>query len=99
MVRHSSAAPSSRTRCEPAPTSLCSAGARPALDLFPDLVKLTGDRDNSDYGSLSTGRWDAVVDLSGYVVRHVDQAMDALDGRVGRYLFVSSHAVYSDVPD
>ena len=66
-------------------------------DLFPDLVKLTGDRDNSDYGSLSTGRWDAVVDLSGYVVRHVDQAMDALDGRVGRYLFVSSHAVYSDV--
>jgi nucleoside-diphosphate-sugar epimerase len=64
-------------------------------DLFPDLVKLTGDRDNSDYASLSTGRWDAVVDLSGYVVRHVDQAMDALDGRVGRYLFVSSHAVYS----
>jgi nucleoside-diphosphate-sugar epimerase len=64
-------------------------------DLFGDLVKLVGDRDNADYAALSNGTWDAVVDLSGYVVRHVDQAMDALDGRVGRYLFVSSHAVYS----
>jgi nucleoside-diphosphate-sugar epimerase len=64
-------------------------------DLFGDLVKLVGDRDNADYAALSNGTWDAVVDLSGYVVRHVGQAMDALDGRVGRYLFVSSHAVYS----
>lgn len=64
-------------------------------ELFPDLTRLIGDRDNADYAALSTGSWDAVVDLSGYVVRHVDQSMDALDGRVGRYLFVSSHAVYS----
>ena len=65
-------------------------------DLFPDLIRLTGDRDNDDYAALreAGGRWDAVVDCSGYVVRHVDQAMDALDGRVGRYLFISSHAVY-----
>lgn len=66
-------------------------------DLFPDLTRLIGDRDNADYAALRDAAvgWDAVVDLSGYVVRHVDQAMDALDGRVGRYLFVSSHAVYS----
>jgi 2'-hydroxyisoflavone reductase len=35
-----------------------------------------------------------VVDASGYVPRHVDQAMDALGERAGRYLFISSHAVY-----
>jgi 2'-hydroxyisoflavone reductase len=35
-----------------------------------------------------------VVDVSGYVPRHVGQAMDALGGRAGRYLFISSHAVY-----
>lgn len=68
-------------------------------ELFPDLVKLVGDRDRGDYDALrgadAPDRWDAVVDCSGYVVRHVDQAMDALDGRVGRYLFISSHAVYS----
>src|SRR5712691_3641193 len=68
-------------------------------DLFPDLVKLIGDRDSGDYAALRDdsrdSRWDAVVDCSGYVVRHVDQAMDALEHRVGRYLFISSHAVYS----
>ena len=34
------------------------------------------------------------MDVSGYVPRHVGQAMDALGDRVGRYLFISSHAVY-----
>ena len=62
--------------------------------LFPGLTRLTGDRDTGDYTALGAGRWDAVVDVSGYVPRHVGQAMDALDGRAGRYLFISSHAVY-----
>jgi 2'-hydroxyisoflavone reductase len=63
-------------------------------DLFPDLVRLIGDRDTGDYAALRDGRWDAVVDVSGYVPRHVGQAMDALGDRAGRYLFISSHAVY-----
>jgi 2'-hydroxyisoflavone reductase len=62
--------------------------------LFPAAARLLGDRDTGDYESLRTGTWDAVVDVSGYVPRHVGQAMDALAGRVGRYLFISSHAVY-----
>ena len=66
-----------------------------APDLFPDLTRLTGDRDAGDYAALGTGSWDAVVDVSGYVPRHVGQAMDALDERAGRYLFISSHAVYT----
>ena len=65
-----------------------------AADLFPDLTRLTGDRDTGDYAALGTGSWDAVVDVSGYVPRHVGQAMDALGERAGRYLFISSHAVY-----
>ena len=64
------------------------------LNLFPEVARLIGDRDSGDYEALRAGRWDAVVDVSGYVPRHVDQAMDALGGRAGRYLFVSSHAVY-----
>jgi nucleoside-diphosphate-sugar epimerase len=63
-------------------------------DLFPELTRLAGDRDTGDYAALRPGSWDAVVDVSGYVPRHVGQAMDALDGRAGRYLFISSHAVY-----
>ena len=63
-------------------------------DLFPGVARLTGDRDTGDYAALGPGRWDAVVDTSGYVPRHVGQAMDALGDRPGRYLFISSHAVY-----
>jgi 2'-hydroxyisoflavone reductase len=62
--------------------------------LFPGLTRLTGDRDTGDYAALGEGSWDAVVDCSGYVPRHVGQAMDALGERAGRYLFISSHAVY-----
>jgi len=62
--------------------------------LFPELVRLIGDRDTGEYGALRDSGWDAVVDVSGYVPRHVGQAMDALGERVGRYLFISSHAVY-----
>ena len=63
-------------------------------DLFGDLTRLSGDRDTGDYAALGAGSWDAVVDASGYVPRHVDQAVDALGERAGRYLFISSHAVY-----
>ncbi|WP_240677419.1 NAD-dependent epimerase/dehydratase family protein [Actinacidiphila soli] len=63
-------------------------------DLFPELAHLIGDRDTGDYTALRNGNWDAVVDVSGYLPRHVGQAMDALGDRVGRYLFISSHAVY-----
>ena len=63
-------------------------------DLFGSLTRLIGDRDTGDYAALGAGSWDAVVDASGYVPRHVDQAMDALGERAGRYLFISSQAVY-----
>jgi nucleoside-diphosphate-sugar epimerase len=62
--------------------------------LFPEVTRLIGDRDTGDYTALRGGSWDAVVDVSGYVPRHVGQAMDALGDRAGRYLFISSHAVY-----
>jgi len=63
--------------------------------VFPAVPRLIGDRDTGDYAALR-GRtsWDAVVDVSGYLARHVGGAMDALGDRAGRYLFVSSHAVF-----
>jgi 2'-hydroxyisoflavone reductase len=67
---------------------------RTGTDLFPVAARRLGDRDTGDYAALRHGEWDAVVDVSGYVPRHVGQAMDVLGDRVDRYLFVSSHAVY-----
>ncbi|GAA1667728.1 SDR family oxidoreductase [Kribbella yunnanensis] len=64
-----------------------------------EVVQLVGDREAGDYGALRSGEWDAVVDLSGYQTKQVDEAMDVLGDRVGRYVFVSSHAVYvRDLP-
>ena len=53
--------------------------------LFPQASRLTGDRDTPDYNALSASRdeWDAVVDTTGYLPRHVNPAMDVLGDRVG----------------
>lgn len=67
---------------------------RTGADLFPGVERRTGDRENGDYAALTDGSWDAVVDVSAYVPRHVGQAADALSGRTGRYLFVSTGSVY-----
>jgi 2'-hydroxyisoflavone reductase len=67
--------------------------------LSAEVTQLIGDRDAGDYSALRTGEWDAVVDTSGFRTRDVDQAMDVLGDRVGRYVFISSHAVYvRDLP-
>lgn len=67
---------------------------RTGTDLFPTVERLTGDRATGDYASLAEGTWDAVVDVSGYIPRHVKQAPDALGDRAGRYLFISTGSVY-----
>lgn len=67
---------------------------RTGTDLFPDVARLVGDRASGDYAALQGSDWDAVLDVSGYVPRHVAQAADALAGSTGRYLFISTGSVY-----
>ena len=67
---------------------------RTGAELFPGVERRTGDRDTGDYASLSGGSWDAVVDVSAYVPRHVQQAAHALRATTGRYLFISTGSVY-----
>ncbi len=62
--------------------------------LFPQAEHRYGDRSTGDYTSLANGRWDATVDVSGYLPRHVDEALTALSDRQGHYVFVSSVAAY-----
>ncbi len=63
-------------------------------ELFDQVERLTGDRNTGQYAALAARSWDAVVDVSGYVPRHVREASDALAGRGGRYLFISTGSVY-----
>lgn len=54
----------------------------------------TGDR-RADLAPLDHGTWDAVVDTCGYLPAEVRALAARLQGRVGRYLFVSSQSVYA----
>ncbi|GAA1959996.1 NAD-dependent epimerase/dehydratase family protein [Kitasatospora viridis] len=75
--------------------------------LFPEVETVIGDRtaDLSDLSDLSTpanpggptGRhWDAVIDVAGYLPEVVARSVNALRGRVDRYLFISSLSVLAD---
>ncbi|WP_327064439.1 SDR family oxidoreductase [Kitasatospora sp. NBC_01302] len=63
--------------------------------LFPGVETVIGDR-TGDLSALSHRRWDAVVDVAGYDPQVVGLSVDALRGRVGRYVFVSSLSVLAD---
>ncbi len=67
---------------------------RTAPDLFPGVEALIGDRDGQ-LGALEGRTWDAVIDNSGYVPRHVRDSVALLQDSVGRYLFTSTGSVYS----
>lgn len=56
--------------------------------------RLKGDRDG-DLDALRGREWDAVIDNSGYVPRHVRLSAELLAPRVGRYLFISTISVYA----
>ena len=62
--------------------------------LLPGTEKLKGDRDG-DLDALKGRPWDAVIDNSGYVPRHVRLSAELLAPLAGRYLFISTISVYA----
>lgn len=64
-------------------------------DLFPDLTTYVGDR-NNDLDALQGGKWDVVIDNSGYVPRHVADSARLLAPAASHYIFISSISVYAD---
>lgn len=69
-------------------------------ELFPAAEKLTGDR-AADLSALHRRRWDAVIDVNGYVPRHVRESATLLADSVDQYTFISTISVYArmDVPN
>jgi 2'-hydroxyisoflavone reductase len=78
-------------------------GSNPGM--FGDVVEeLIGNRDHKIDNGLAVlegdRSWDVVIDNSGYVPRHVRDSAELLKGRCGRYLYISTVAVYDfDVAD
>lgn len=67
--------------------------------LFPEqyegIENLIGDR-NGDISALEGGRWDAVIDDSGYTPDAVRATARLLRDAVGHYVFTSTRGVYAD---
>lgn len=68
-------------------------------DFLPQIDRLIGDRDGVSNGGLKAllgQRFDAVVDTSGYVPRHVRSSAELLAKQSPHYLFISTVSVYRD---
>lgn len=63
-------------------------------DLFPAATHLTGDRDE-DLSALDGRDFDATIDTCAFFPRQVRSLAAALDGRGGRYVYISSVSAYS----
>src|SRR5687768_9430971 len=64
-------------------------------DRYTQVERIKGDR-NGEIDGLKGREWDAVIDNSGYVPRHVKLSGELLAPSVKQYIFVSSISVYPD---
>jgi 2'-hydroxyisoflavone reductase len=64
-------------------------------DLFPQVVKLRGDR-TASLEALHGLKWDVVIDTCGYLPRVVRKSAETLQASCGLYVFISSGSVYKD---
>jgi 2'-hydroxyisoflavone reductase len=64
-------------------------------ELFPDVEKLVGDR-NDDLTALEGGEWDVVIDNSASIPRWVRQSAQLLKDSAGLYMFTSSISAFAD---
>lgn len=62
--------------------------------VLPEIERIQGDR-NGELGGLAGRKWDAVIDNSGYVPRHVRLSAELLRPSVPHYVFISSVSVYA----
>lgn len=62
--------------------------------VLPQVERIQGDR-NDQLAGLEGRSWDAVIDTSGYVPRHVRLSAELLRPQVPHYVFVSTVSVYA----
>ena len=67
---------------------------RTQADLFSGCHKIKGDRYTDDILQLTNQYWDFVIDVSCYYPAKLDEFIDQMEGRIGRYIFISTVSVY-----
>lgn len=64
-----------------------------AVDLFPEIDLIKGDRRTSDIQKIK-GDWDVVVDVSCYFPADLESALEQLEPDKTKYIFISTCSVY-----
>ena len=62
--------------------------------LFANVHQLHGNRETADINQITNRHWDVVIDFSGYYPTTFAQLLQSLQGKVGRYIFISTISVY-----
>ena len=63
-------------------------------DIFAGVKRLKGDRETDDIKQITSGDWDTVIDFSGMQPGNIEEIVKLLEGKVGRYIFISTGNVY-----
>lgn len=66
----------------------------PHLFINDDIEKVVGDRNTSDIEKITNRDWDIILDCSCYRPIPLKRFLEAIKGRVGRYIFISTISVY-----
>ena len=76
--------------------TLFNRGRSPAPEWGSEVEQLHGDRNSGDLSALAGREWDVCIDNPTTLPFWVRDAGQALHGRVGHYLFISTISVYAD---
>jgi 2'-hydroxyisoflavone reductase len=62
--------------------------------LFPELRLIKGDRLTDDIKLVANENWDVVIDFSCMFPDNLEEIINMLKGKIGRYIFISTMSVY-----
>lgn len=82
--------------------NLIASGEKPVLfnrgkrnpGIFPELRKITGDRNTEDVNQIAGESWDTVIDFSCMHPDNLDDVTEMLKGNAGRFIFISTLSVF-----
>lgn len=67
-------------------------------DLFPGIEHIRGDRDRDYLSYMLNRKWNIIIDFSCYHPHAMESILRSLSGHPEHYIFVSTCAVYEDLP-
>ncbi len=62
--------------------------------LFPNIKRITGDRNTDDIFKIGNQEWDSVIDVSCYFPHSLENMLEAIGENIKRLVFVSTCSVY-----